>query len=203
MWLTSKVVWNLPGSCINRQQWVAFLLVAIMLTRLLNQCVCMSTWMRYYAWGCTTQLGVCIILHYCITHYSLNVFDVSYLDLAWHKFWSPLGTLTLKPPRSSKVGSRPTEKIRRRMVDAISARMPWGWGKMMTIARDTSMAIQSRADRWGSRVPEDGTKKMPQWFHSWNFLLWIGLSNSLSEWAFFFFFLTAVFYVSCGRSLKY
>lgn len=26
----------------------------------------------------------------------------------------------------------------------------------MTIARETSMAIHSRADRWGSRVPEDG-----------------------------------------------
>lgn len=26
---------------------------------------------------------------------------------------------------------------------------------MMTIARETSMAIHSRADRWGSRVPKD------------------------------------------------
>lgn len=72
-----------------------------------------------------------------------------------YKFSLQWCTLTLKPPSRSNVGSRPTEKMRRSIVEAISARMPWGWGNTMTIARETSMAIHSRADRWGSRVPED------------------------------------------------
>lgn len=81
--------------------------------------------------------------------------------------------LTLNPPSRSNVGSRPTEKIRRSIVEAMSARMPWGWGKTMTIARETSMAIHSRADRWGSRVPEDEghIKKGYEHFHSWGKLL--------------------------------
>lgn len=39
----------------------------------------------------------------------------------------------------------------------------------MTIARETSMAIHSRADRWGSRVPEDEgghIREMLEPFHS-------------------------------------
>lgn len=81
--------------------------------------------------------------------------------------------LTLNPPSRSNVGSRPTEKIRRSIVEAMSARMPWGWGKTMTIARETSMAIHSRADRWGSRVPEDEghIRKGCEHFHSWSKLL--------------------------------
>lgn len=79
----------------------------------------------------------------------------AYTSSAQKPFCTHWHILTLKAPSSSNVGSRPTEKIRRSMVEAISARIPWGWGKMMTIARETSMAIQSRADRWGSRVPED------------------------------------------------
>lgn len=77
--------------------------------------------------------------------------------------------LTLKPPSRSNVGSRPTEKIRRRMVEAMSALIPWGWGSTMTIASETSIAIHSRADRWGSRVPEDeGDVIRARWesFHS-------------------------------------
>lgn len=77
-----------------------------------------------------------------------------------HGFWRNTGiTLTLNAPNRNKVGSRPTEKIRRRMVEAISARMPWGWGKTMTMARETSIANHRRADKWGSRVPEGGERR--------------------------------------------
>lgn len=88
--------------------------------------------------------------------------------------------LTLNPPSRSNVGSRPTEKIRRSIVEAMSARMPWGWGKTMTIARETSMAIHSRADRWGSRVPEDEghIKKSCEHFHSWSKFL----QQKISQW---------------------
>lgn len=85
------------------------------------------------------------------------------------KCWNYFGkTLTLNAPNRNKVGSRPTEKIRRRMVEAISARMPWGWGKMMTMARETSIAIHRRADKWGSRVPEgrERREKYPLLFFS-------------------------------------
>lgn len=68
---------------------------------------------------------------------------------------SRLLPLTLKPPRRSNVGSRPTEKMSRKIVEAMSARMPCGWGRTMTMARETSMASHSRVERWGSSVPED------------------------------------------------
>lgn len=97
------------------------------------------------------------------------------------KCWNYFGkTLTLNAPNRNKVGSRPTEKIRRRMVEAISARMPWGWGKTMTMARETSIAIHRRADKWGSRVPEGGDRreKLPHFLQKCNYpspFVWISL----------------------------
>lgn len=62
-------------------------------------------------------------------------------------------TLTLKAPRRNKVGCNPTENINRRIVEAIKARMPWGFGRAMTMAREMSMAVHRRPDQWGSKVP--------------------------------------------------
>lgn len=62
--------------------------------------------------------------------------------------------LTLKAPKRNKVGSNPTEKMRRRMVEAMIARIPWGWGKMKTKPRENSITIHSRADRCGFSVPK-------------------------------------------------
>lgn len=38
-------------------------------------------------------------------------------------------------------------------MEAIKARMPWGLGRAMTMARDMSMAVHSSPDQCGSRVP--------------------------------------------------
>ena len=62
--------------------------------------------------------------------------------------------LTLKAPRRNNVGCSPTENISRRIVEAIKARMPWGLGRAMTMAREMSMAVHSSPDQCGSRVPE-------------------------------------------------
>lgn len=59
----------------------------------------------------------------------------------------------MKAPRRNSVGCSPTEKISRRIMDAIKARMPWGLGSAMTMARDRSMAVHSSPDQCGSRVP--------------------------------------------------
>lgn len=61
--------------------------------------------------------------------------------------------LTLNAPRRNKVGCKPTEKMSRRIVEAIRARMPWGLGRAMTMAKEMSMAVHSRPDKWGSSVP--------------------------------------------------
>lgn len=61
--------------------------------------------------------------------------------------------LTLKAPRRNSVGCSPTENINRRIVEAIKARMPWGLGRAMTMAREMSMAVHSSPDQCGSRVP--------------------------------------------------
>lgn len=61
--------------------------------------------------------------------------------------------LTLKAPRRNNVGCNPTENINRRIVEAIKARMPWGLGRAMTMAREMSMAVHSSPDQCGSRVP--------------------------------------------------
>lgn len=63
--------------------------------------------------------------------------------------------LTLNAPRRNSVGCSPTEKISRRMVDAMKARMPWGLGSAMTMARETSRAVHSSPDQCGSRVPAE------------------------------------------------
>lgn len=60
--------------------------------------------------------------------------------------------LTLKAPRRKRVGSRPTEKMRRRMVMMTSARTPSGWGMMMTMMSVAKTPIHSSADRWGSSI---------------------------------------------------
>lgn len=61
--------------------------------------------------------------------------------------------LTLKAPRRNNVGCNPTENINRRIVEAIKARMPWGLGRAMTMAREMSMAVHSSPDQCGSSVP--------------------------------------------------
>lgn len=53
------------------------------------------------------------------------------------------------------MGCSPTEKISRRIVDAMKARMPWGLGSAMTMARETSRAVHSSPDQYGSRVPAE------------------------------------------------
>lgn len=67
--------------------------------------------------------------------------------------------LTLNAPRRNKVGCKPTENIRRNIVEAIKALIPWGLGRAMTIARDISIAVHSRPDKWGSSVPRMKEKK--------------------------------------------
>lgn len=62
-------------------------------------------------------------------------------------------TLTLNAPRRNRVGCKPTENISRNIVEAIKARMPWGLGRAITMARDISMAVHSKPDQWGSSVP--------------------------------------------------
>ena len=44
------------------------------------------------------------------------------------------------------MGSRPTEKIRRRMVEAMKVLMPEGRGNVMTTARETNIAAHTRPD---------------------------------------------------------
>lgn len=61
--------------------------------------------------------------------------------------------LTLNAPRRNKVGCKPTENISRNIVEAIKARMPWGLGRAITMARDISIAVHSKPDKWGSSVP--------------------------------------------------
>lgn len=58
--------------------------------------------------------------------------------------------LTLSAPSNHKVGSSPTEKIRRRMVEMIRVRIPAGRGTVITIANDTSMAVHTSPDSRGS-----------------------------------------------------
>lgn len=63
--------------------------------------------------------------------------------------------LTLKAPRRKRVGSKPTEKMRRRIVTMTRARMPNGWGMMITMTSVAKTPIHSRADRWGSSIPAE------------------------------------------------
>lgn len=49
-------------------------------------------------------------------------------------------------PRSQRVGSRPTENIRRKIVEAIRVLIPAGLGNVITIARETSMAVHTKPD---------------------------------------------------------
>ena len=51
------------------------------------------------------------------------------------------------------MGCNPTENISRRIVEAIKARIPWGLGRAMTMAREMSMAVHRRPDQCGSSVP--------------------------------------------------
>ena len=44
------------------------------------------------------------------------------------------------------MGSRPTEKMRRRMVEAMKVLIPEGRGNVITTARETNMAAQTRPD---------------------------------------------------------
>jgi hypothetical protein len=51
------------------------------------------------------------------------------------------------PPSISNVGSGPIENIKRRMVDATNVRTPDCRGSVMTMAADTIMIAQIRADK--------------------------------------------------------
>lgn len=57
------------------------------------------------------------------------------------------------------MGCKPTENISRNIVEAIKARMPWGLGRAMTIAREISIAVHSKPDKWGSKVPRTKSEK--------------------------------------------
>lgn len=59
-----------------------------------------------------------------------------------------LYVFTVTKPSSHNVGSGPTEKINRNIVDATNVRIPDSLGKVMTIAADESMTVQIKADRW-------------------------------------------------------
>ena len=37
--------------------------------------------------------------------------------------------------------------------------MPWGLGRAMTIAREISIAVHSKPDKWGSKVPRTKSEK--------------------------------------------
>jgi len=54
---------------------------------------------------------------------------------------------TVTKPSSHNVGSGPTEKINRNIVDATNVRIPDSLGKVITIAADASMTVQIKADR--------------------------------------------------------
>lgn len=54
---------------------------------------------------------------------------------------------TVTKPSSHNVGSGPTEKINRKIVDATNVRIPDSLGKVITIAADASITVQIKADR--------------------------------------------------------
>ena len=65
------------------------------------------------------------------------------------KIWKLV--LTLASPSILRVGSSPTEKMRRRMVEPANVQMPDGRGKVTIITNEIHIAIQTRADRRASR----------------------------------------------------
>jgi len=54
---------------------------------------------------------------------------------------------TVTKPSSHSVGSGPTEKINRNIVDATNVRIPDSLGSVITIAADASMTVQIKADK--------------------------------------------------------
>lgn len=58
-----------------------------------------------------------------------------------------LQNFTVTKPSSHNVGSGPTEKIIRNIVDATNVRIPDSLGKVITIAADVSMTVQIKADK--------------------------------------------------------
>ena len=63
----------------------------------------------------------------------------------------PFAELTFNVPIKMSVGSSPTEKINLKMVEAMNVRIPEGRGKVMTIARDTNMAVHTNPDNQESK----------------------------------------------------
>lgn len=89
----------------------------------------------------------------------------------------------MKAPSRNSVGCNPTENINRRIVEAIKARMPWGLGRAMTIAREMSMAVHRRPDQWGSNVPGKTKQRSLDFVLSWH------LGDRLRQvWRHFLFF---------------
>lgn len=66
------------------------------------------------------------------------------------------------------MGCNPTENISRRIVEAIKARMPWGLGRAMTMAREMSMAVHRRPDQCGSSVPGKTIQTVLEFVFSWH-----------------------------------
>lgn len=54
---------------------------------------------------------------------------------------------TVTKPSNHNVGSGPTEKINRNIVDATNVRIPDSLGKVITIAADASITVQIKADK--------------------------------------------------------
>lgn len=58
-----------------------------------------------------------------------------------------LYVFTVTKPSNHNVGSGPTEKISRSIVDATNVRIPDSLGKVITMAADASITVQIKADR--------------------------------------------------------
>ena len=67
--------------------------------------------------------------------------------------------LTFKVPSRYKVGSSPTENIRRRMVEAMNVLIPDGRGNVMTMASDINMAAHTSPDKRGSSSEQQARNK--------------------------------------------
>ena len=58
--------------------------------------------------------------------------------------------LTFKTPNNQRVGSTPTENIKRSMIEAMRVIMLDGVAMVMTRARDANIQVQTSPDRRGS-----------------------------------------------------
>lgn len=73
--------------------------------------------------------------------------------------------MTVNDPSSHSVGSGPTEKIMRRIIDATSVRMPDGRGTVHTIANDINIMVQTSHDKceFNSKMEEKRNESHRNW----------------------------------------